>query len=434
MWWTCTTSGSLIINPTESEKTILGLALGSPTLYGDRLQDLDGLLQLRPHQLILGALEALYSKHKTYDLILLHDSFSEPDLKEVGGASYLGSLMSGLPESASFDALIDTLREAAKRRQYAGIADRLMSALASGENNDYLERIVQASVIKDEQIKTPTIKIAAGEAAKNLDEIRNMGVDLSFGIKQLDDSLGGIRRKKLYTIGGRTSQGKTTVCANLIRENLVQNKRAKIYYNGFENVDEMPVRLAALNSKVRLDHFLKPHLISEEDYQSAQLALADLTEYDDRLLIAFGDSVKTMRQVCKSYRPDIVFVDYIQRLAHKYDLGGSDRLSHAIGKAVSDLQDLAIDFNCAMFCCSQFKRASSEFRGKEPSIEDLKESGDIENESDNIILLWWPWRETLDDKRYIPNQYRFLVRKNKLGPCLDVYSKIDLETLSISDF
>lgn len=376
----------------------------------------------------------LFGQHKTYDLILLHDSFTETELREIGGASYLGSLMSGLPESSSFDALLDTLRVAAKRRQYADVADRLMSALAGGDDNEKLERIYASVVDKDVKLDTPTIRVAAASAAQSLDEIRNMGVDLSFGIKQLDDSLGGIRRKKLYTIGGRTSQGKTTVCANIIQQNLLQNKQCKIYYSGFENVDEMPVRLASINSNVRLDWFLKPHLIKEDEYQQAQLALADLTEFDDRLLIACGDSVKTMRQVCKSYRPDIVFVDYIQRLAHKFNLGGSDRLSHAIGKAVSDLQDIAIDYNCAMFCASQFKRAPYEGRGKEPTIEDLKESGDIENESDNIILLWWPWRETLDDKRYIPNQYRYLVRKNKLGPTTDAYAKINLETLSITDF
>ena len=422
------------LNATESERSILGLSLSNPQLYGDRLQDLSGLLQAEAHNLILQHLITLFAKHKTYDLILLHDSFTETELNSIGGASYIGSLMSGLPDKADFDALLDVLRGADKRRMYANVADRLMSALASGTDNDGLDKIYASAIVKDEPVEAPTIKVAAGEAAKNLDEIRNMGVDLSFGIKQLDDSLGGIRRKKLYTIGGRTSQGKTTVCANIIQNNLRQNANAKIYYSGFENVDEMPIRLASINSKTRLDWFLKPHIITEEEYQRAQLALADLTEYEDRLLIAFGDSIKTMRSVCKSYRPDIIFVDYIQRLAHKYSLGESDRLSHAIGKAVSDLQDIAIDFNCAMFCASQFKRSTYEGRGKEPSIEDLKESGDIENESDNIILLWWPWRETLDDKRYIPNQYRFLVRKNKLGPCLDVYSKIDLETLAITDF
>lgn len=394
---------------------------------------MSGLLTLEAHQLIYQALVKLYEKHKTYDLILLHDSLSKEDLERAGGAGYLGSLVAGLPKDPSFDALLTTIKEAKKRSEYKDMADRLMAALNNGAECDKLEGIVQGVAEVKEDVKAPTIKVAVGEAAKSLDEIRTGGVDLLFGVKRLDDTLGGIRRKKLYTIGGRTSQGKTTVCANLIETNLRENGKCKIYYNGFENVDELPIRLASIHAGAKLEWFLKPHQITNEQYVETLAALGELEEYEDRLLIAFGDSVGTMRKVCKSYRPDIVFVDYIQRLAHKFDLGSSDRLSHAIGKAVSDLQDIAIDYNCAMFCCSQFRRSANEFRGKEPSIEDLKESGDIENESDNIILLWWPWRETLDDKRYIQNQYRFLVRKNKLGPCLDVHTKINLETLKISE-
>lgn len=390
------------------------------------------MFSLEAHEIVYWTLCKLYEKHKTYDLILLHDSLDKEELDKAGGPSYLAGLVAGLPKDPDFDALLSVIRDAATKRSYKDMADQLMAALNNGATSEVLERIATIPEVK-EDVKAPTIKFAVNEAAKNLDDIRNKGVDLLFGVKRLDDTLGGIRRKKLYTIGGRTSQGKTTVCANLIQNNLRENRSAKIYYNGFENVDELPIRLAAINSGAKLEWFLKPHQISDEQYVETLAALGELEEYDDRLVIAFGDSVKTMRQVCKSYKPDIVFVDYIQRLAHKFDLGSSDRLSHAIGKAVSDLQDIAIDFNCAMFCCSQFRRSPNEFRGKEPSIEDLKESGDIENESDNIILLWWPWRETLDDKRYIQNQYRFLVRKNKLGPCLDVHTKIDLETLKISE-
>jgi replicative DNA helicase len=96
------------------------------------------------------------------------------------------------------------------------------------------------------------------------------------------------------------------------------------------------------------------------------------------------------------------------------------------------MQDLAIEKNCAVFCYSQFSRRTEEQRGRMPQVEDLKESGDIENYSDGIILLWWPWRDTLDSRKK-PNEYKFLIRKNKTGPCLDVDSYINLDTLKISE-
>lgn len=365
-------------------------------------------------------------------MAVVYDSLTEKERADIGGAAYLGGLVASLPEKSDFDALLNVLKEAAKRREYKATADALLSALELGADVERLEGLL-SNKPKDDTPSSPTIKVACEAAARNIDEIRTKGVDLHFGVSQLDDALGGVRRKKLYTIGGRTSQGKTTVCANLINDNLKTSPSCKIYYNGFENVEELPIRLAAIQSGTRLDHFIKPHLINEEQYLDTLSALGELEQHNDRLLISFGDSVASMRRICKTYRPDIVIVDYIQRLAHKYDLGASDRLSHAVGKAVSDLQDIAIEYNNAMFCCSQFKRSPYEGRGKEPSIEDLKESGDIENYSDNIILLWWPWRDTLDDQRYMPTEYRYLIRKNKLGPTVDVKARINLETLRISD-
>lgn len=420
------------LDAVETEKQAVGLVLSDPQMYGDHLSQLTGLITLRPLVIVCTVLEELLSQHHSASLATLYDKLTEEERTAVGGAPYLGSLVAGLPEKPDFNALLDILKEAAKKRQYKATAEALLSALEVGSSSEVLERI-SANKPKDDEPSSPTIKLACEVAARNLDEIRTKGVDLHFGATQLDDTLGGIRRKKLYTIGGRTSQGKTTVCANIIKDNLEKSKTARIYYNGFENVDEIPIRLASISSGVRLDHFIKPHLLSNEQYLETLGALGDLEQYNDRLLISFGDSVSNMRRVCKTYRPDIVIVDYIQRLAHKFDLGASDRLSHAVGKAVSDLQDIAIEYNNAMFCCSQFKRSPYEGRGKEPSIEDLKESGDIENYSDNIILLWWPWRDTLDDQRYMPTEYRYLIRKNKLGPTTDVKARINLETLRITD-
>lgn len=416
----------------ETEKQVVGLILSEPLLYAERLSELSGLLTQHPLMQVTDTVGSLLKGRKPINLGVVYDTLTETERSSIGGAAYLGSLVAGLPDKPDFDALLNVLKEAAKRRQYKQTADALLSALELGDTNDRLEQIL-SNKPKDDTPSAPTIKVACEAAIRNIDDIRTKGVDLHFGVSHLDEVLGGVRRKKLYTIGGRTSQGKTTVCSNLIYDNLSKNSSCKIYYNGFENVDEVPIRLASIGSGLRLDHFIKPHLLNDAQYLETISALGDLERYNDRLLISFGDSPAAMRRICKSYKPDIVIVDYIQRLAHKFDLGSNDRLSHAVGKAVSDLQDLAIEYNSAMFCCSQFKRSPYEGRGKEPSIEDLKESGDIENYSDNIVLLWWPWRDTLDDQRFMPTEYRYLIRKNKLGPTLDVKARINLETLKISD-
>src|SRR3990167_2501822 len=97
----------------------------------------------------------------------------------------------------------------------------------------------------------------------SVDRLRKEGIDLKTGFTAVDDCLGGLRRGTLTVIGGKTSQGKTSVCVNIARNNLLSSEKTKILYNGFENIDQFATRLAAIEHNIPLDWFLKPSLIND---------------------------------------------------------------------------------------------------------------------------------------------------------------------------
>lgn len=386
---------------------------------------------LGPHRLIWKALERSHKKFGSVDLVILKDELGD-DVERIGGMGYVMSLVDNTPHDDPTSYIAHVLEKQRLREAVTSAQDILHKA-ASGASADDLYRI--ADKIKASQKADDKFDLAQCSEAtmSNIGAIRREGIDLLTGWRGVDDCIGGIRRGNLYTVGGKTSQGKTSVAVNIAYNNLVSNPTCKILYNGFENIDQFSTRLAAIESGVSLSWFLKPNLISEEEYGRVVEAMEKIKQYKDRVVVMNSASVNQMRAVCDNFHPDIIFVDYLQRYAHRHALAGEGRLSHEIGKVVSDLQDLAIERKSAVFNFSQFSRRSEEQKGRRPIINDLKESGDIENYSDVILLLWWSWRDDLSAKKN-PEDYSILVEKNKLGPCGNFSHKITPDTLAIENW
>ncbi len=322
-----------------------------------------------------------------------------------------------------------------QRRSAISLAREITQLAASGAKTEDIAAAADRlkGLSADEGEDAEDVMAAGERSLASLDRIRNDGIDLGFGVHDLDEVLGGLRRGNLYILGAKTSQGKTTTAINIARHNLETNKKCKVLYNVFENAEQIPTRLASQVSNIPLDYYLKPHTLDEGEYETLQKSVVDLAIFGDRLRIVQNAGLQRLRAVCKKTKPDIVIVDYLQRWAHRDNMGSNDRLSHAVGKAVSDLQDVALEFNTATICLSQLSRRTEDQRNRPPVIEDLKESGDIENYADVILLLYWPWRDTLSPK-YDARKYNFLVRKNKMGPCIDIPCEINLKTLKLKDW
>lgn len=417
----------------DAEANLLGSFIVDPSqigIYRDKLKA--EMFGHEPNRIIWNKLVELSDAKSRIDVIILKESMTEEQLLSVGGASFLATLVVNVPATPATEAYFRIVESFFARRKYKELGERLAHEAENSSDISSIDSALAAlrgiSVTAD----VPNIESAAESAIERISKEHKEKPDLMFGISGMDELLGGIKRTKLYTLGGKTSHGKTTVAANVILENLKKNEKSVILYDGFENIEDLPVKLASMDSNLPLDWFVKPHLITDDQLDQTILALAKLQQYKDRLLLCNGASMPQVRQICRDKRPDIVMLDYVQKCAMKF--GGDDdgKSRFNVSRITSELQDIALDFNCAAFNFSQFKRVGDDRRYKEPDISDLKESGDIENHSDYIVLLWWPWREEMDDRKFRQNDYRFLIRKNKTGPCMDAFGLLDMRTLKLT--
>ena len=417
----------------DAEANLLGAIIVAPDTLGTfRDKVTEAHFGYIPHKTIWLKLVFMFDNRVKIDLITLKESFNAEQLANVGGPSYLAALVSNLPSSPSTDTYYRICADAYQRRVYQEKAGDLITAADKSEDIETCHVLADSIRAQLAGKSVPDIGTASQEAITRLARQRTEGIDLKFGISGLDELFGGIRRRQITTIGGKTSHCKTTVIRNVALNVLDANPRAKVLINGFENIEDMPLALASIHSGIPLDHFVKPHLISDDQMDAVVLALDSLDKYKDRLMLAGGESVARTRQLVREFRPDILVLDYVQRCAEKFSGGKEEERRHSVAKITSDLQDLAIEFNLHCFNLSQIRRISEMRGSKEPEINDLKESGDIENYSDNIILLYWPWRDSMDETVHRKSQYKFLIRKNKTGPCTNIEAYINLETLKIT--
>lgn len=80
----------------------------------------------------------------------------------------------------------------------------------------------------------------------------------------------------------------------------------------------------------------------------------------------------------------ILFIDYLQLITTGQRF---DRKDLEVGYISSNLKGLAKELNIPVVCLSQLSR-DVEKRGAEPRLSDLRESGAIEQDADQVLFLY----------------------------------------------
>jgi replicative DNA helicase len=378
-----------------------------------------------------------YQKRKAVDLVLLKDTMNPDVLAKLGGSEKLVSLVAELPNASNWESYLGSVLEKEELRRYLVTATAIHEAIDGGGSLEQVKPLwLGGNTRSYVDLKSASLWDASCSALKTMEFQRAGGVDLSTGLREVDEALGGLRRKEMTVIGAKMSNGKTAVAMNIKSHALLTSETQKVLINVFENPDQVPTRTAAIVSGLPLEWFVKPHTISDSQYLQVKNALALLEAFKDRVLVMNSASLMDMRGACDAFKPDIIILDYLQKYAQRYCSGKDGLYAHEVGRVASEVQDLAKDYNAHSLLFSQLARRATGERNRQPEVPDLKESGDIENCADNILLLWWPWRDVAAEGGggKDPCDYYVIVAKNKLGPVDKKIVRINPSTLAITNY
>lgn len=280
------------------------------------------------------------------------------------------------------------------------------------DTQNILKRI---EVMEFEDVLSEVEKIAQGfipeKQAKKIDESleivlerleKHTGPDFNFSLTKLNEQIGGLLRGELMIIGGWTSQGKSSLCINLALDVAVRHK--VLFCSSEMTEQEIARRVYARVCEIPVNKIRKGFL-SEEEFQKIRDMREVISTYE--FYIALVRSAKQVAQAVIEVKPDIVFVD------HLHHLGGYGRSEYEIvSENIKNLQEIAVRENVGMIVAAQLHRKE----GKEirpPQINDLRSSGQIEENAQILLLLYWKWH--FDNESGDKNVMECFLAKNRDG-------------------
>ena len=205
------------------------------------------------------------------------------------------------------------------------------------------------------------------------------------GFPKLDDLLGGLEGGDMIVIGARPGVGKSAFVTQITTALARSGKRVGFYnlemqekqvYERFV-VAESGIGLTRLRRAVR---FLGDE---EERFRRAN----EVLEKEDRIIITTGSkAMSEIRNESRHMGYDVIIIDYLQLLrADKTYRGNRYAEVGAISRAI---KALAMELNIPIIALSQLNRVSENREGKEPTMAELREAGDIEQDASVILLMW----------------------------------------------
>lgn len=297
--------------------------------------------------------------------------------------------------------------------------------LASGEDPDDVSVQLEAD-IQDVNKKVATAS-NLGDSAKKLKEKFQQMIDGTYktssmptGINHLDEKLdeGGIGKGEVMVISAPTSCGKSQLALNIVlRAAVADGKPVGIF--SFEMPSEQLTKRmiqtsAAVNLKGFREGFQKQETIDRVFEATDRVGKAPIyTEHFVRNVDELRSKARAMK---RKHGIEVLVIDYLQLIPFdprmkKHD--GVAYVSHCI-------KQLAIELDIPILLLAQVNREGAK-RETGLSLYDLKDSGDIENDADIILLMWAAYDGDIDKSKMIDvngSPYidlRYKIAKNREG-------------------
>ncbi len=369
------------------------------------------------HRQIFRAIGELLNAGKPCDFVTLSEHLRhQGKLDEVGGMSYLGTLSADTPSAANVSAYAQIVRERAVQRSLIAAGQDIaeLGYRPDGLAGDELLAKAQQLVIKLQgrtsgKVLTMRQVVDIGvEVIKRAQEAKaeDKKVGIPFGIKWLDDRIGGLQGGDVVVVAGRPGLGKTAFA------NQFAIHAAGLGFPGAAASLEMYARQVAIRSLAHVAKVNNTRLRfggSEEAEKAFDqvIALGNLPlfwDFDTYTLTGICAQITHLR-IKQNIR--FAMVDHIGLV--ETDGGSRQTNNDRIGQVTRTFKKLAKTLDIPVILLSQMSREIEKAR-REPIMADLRDSGSIEQDASIVIF---PHSETPDGKN--PKSISFVMPKNRDG-------------------
>ena len=383
----------------SAQVAVLGSLLIEPDLVGEALGKVreEDFTDSRC-RMVFAAIRAIFTEGGTPDPQHVRDRLGS----DGEWTQYLLELMELTPTAANIWAYAGLMREQARMARVHELAGALLAAGTSDE--------VRALTAQLNGLLTQR----RGIQRMNMEEMLESSFDrhshphryLTWGIDKLDQRLYA-DPGDLVVLGGYPSAGKTALAVSFAYHQAAEHRVG--FYSLETNRYKLADRLIANLAGVELSA-IKHGALSEKQWEQVAQESQRILQRDLTLIEASGMSARDIQADALAHRYEMVYIDYLQLLEPE-----SRRVNRTeqVSGISRDLQRLAHGNGILVVALSQLSRQEKtrdESKLIEPTMSDLRESGQIEQDADAILLLYLEEPGRPDRSRRV-----LKVAKNKEG-------------------
>lgn len=348
------------------------------------------------HQKIYSTFQEIYHQKTPIDITLVVTRLKEKNqYEEIGGGSYLAELIDNIPIASNVEKYAENVRGCAKLRSLISAANKIAQAALdnSGEFEDIIDDAHKEILAVDIDAKSDTIEHISHTIQSELDRLEDLAqkkepiTGIPTGFKAIDNMTFGWQPSDLIVLAARPSMGKTALATNCMVG------AAKAGFSGLKFSLEMSKaqlthRIIAGEGNVNTEKFRNPRWFSGEEWEKIHSAASIIHKlplyFDDSPGLKYTEIRRRARKAKKKYGIKYIIVDHLQ-LA-KGD-SGTNR-DREIGSITSGLKGLAKELGIPVILLSQLNRSLESRTDKRPTMADLRDSGNIEQDSDIIVFIY----------------------------------------------
>lgn len=380
----------------DAEKAVLGAILLDNARFVDALAIVGEARFFRSaHRRIFRAMVELADRHEVIDLLTLKEALSRTgDLEDVGGPTYISSLIDGVPRSSNVEDYARIVEEKASLRDLVHAGNKLTaSAYAEDQNATAILETAEQAILGLAAGKRAVgfepmsaIALRAMDALERAHATKHGINGVPTGFTDLDHITRGLQPGTLVVLGARPGMGKTSLAMNIALHAAVAGRVVGVFSTEMPN-DELFIRQIA--STARLDsHSLQSGYIGERDWQrvaEAVNAIAAAPMFaDETPAITVFEVRSRARRLKAEHGLELLVIDYLQLMGTS---GRYDNRTLEIGAITGALKGLAKELKIPILLLSQLSR-DNEKRGGRPKLSDLRDSGSIEQDADIVLFLY----------------------------------------------
>lgn len=332
---------------------------------------------------IIKAINELKAEKKEISIISLQSRISANNKQVI---EYLTSL-SEYVYATTADYIYNQIIELSKKRKLMELLQKSITELMEAENIDIFmqDKIKQINKIAEINEKEQTFVEQVVETSTEIEKntLQKPDYTLYTGITDLDKMICGLHKQELTIIGARPGVGKTTLALQIaehIAERGTETAIISLEMSDTQVIQKLISRRARINSyKMRMG------TLETKELEQIGIVSAEIAELPIHL-VTKARTIQHIENIARKLKNKnnlgLMIIDYIQLIKNK---GKFNSREQEVADITRTLKLLSLELNIPIVGLCQLNRNAAR---QEPTLADLRESGAIEQDADNILFLY----------------------------------------------